>query len=249
MRSCEKIDISIILPTYNESDNIIDLIDEADLYLNKYIRKTTEFIVVDDNSDDKTWKVAQDHFASRPAVKVIRRIDKKCLASAVWDGIKIAKGDIVVWMDCDFSMPPYKIVELLQKLCEGYDVVVGSRFVKGGKDIRGLTDSRLAVTLSRILNCFISFVLNRSFKDYTSGFAAARKNIFDKIKIKGDYGEYFIEFMYNVQNYGYKMIEIPYYCFPRRKGSSKTGDSRINYFKRGWKYIILTLKLKLTSSR
>ena len=240
----KNIDISVILPTYNERDNIIDLINEINLYVNRYIKKPAEFIIVDDDSDDKTWQVVQDYFASDGAIRVIRRFDKRGLASAIWTGIKLAKGDIVAWMDCDFSMPPYKLVELLQKLYEGYDIAVGSRFVKDGKDMRGITDSHLAVILSRAINRFASFILNRSFKDYTSGFAAARKNIFNEIKIKGDYGEYFIEFIYNAHNRGYKIIEIPYYCFPRRKGSSKTGGNWIDYLKRGWGYIILTLKLR-----
>jgi len=240
----ENIKISVILPTYNERDNIIGLINEISLYLGRYIKKPTEFIVVDDDSDDETWKVVEDYFASEPAVMVVRRIDKRGLASAIRAGIELAKGDIIAWMDCDFSMPPYKLVELLQKLHEGYDVAVGSRFVKGGKDMRGLTDSPLAVILSRAINRFASFILDRSFKDYTSGFAAARRDIFNEIKIGGDHGEYFIEFIYNAHNRGYKIIEIPYYCFPRRKGSSKTGSNWTDYFKRGWKYIILTLKLR-----
>jgi len=79
----ENIKISVILPTYNERDNIIGLINEISLYLGRYIKKPTEFIVVDDDSDDETWKVVQDYFASEPAVMVVRRIDKRGLASAI----------------------------------------------------------------------------------------------------------------------------------------------------------------------
>jgi len=243
--SNNNIDISFILPTYNERDNIVDLILELNIYVKRYIKGEIEFIVVDDNSEDKTWELAQDYFVSDPRVRVIRRLDEKGLASAIYRGIQESRGDIVAWLDCDFSHPPYKLIELLQKVDAGYDLAVGSRFVKGGKDIRGPADSWLAVILSRLMNYFISFVLGRSLKDYTSGFVAVKRKVFDKIKINGDYGEYFIEFIYNARRLGYKIIEVPYYCVPRRKGASKTGNNLGDYFNKGWKYVLLTLELKL----
>jgi len=243
--SNNNIDLSVILPTCNEKDNIIDLILELGLYINRYIKGRVEFIIVDDNSDDQTWKVAEDYFVSDSRVRVVRRLNEKGLASAIYRGIQESRGDIVAWLDCDFSHPPYKFIELLQKIDEGYDLAVGSRFVKGGKDIRGPIDSWLAVILSRLMNYFISFVLGSSFKDYTSGFVAVKREVFDRIKINGDYGEYFIEFIYKARKYGYKIIEVPYCCVPRRKGASKTGNNLWDYFLKGWKYILLTLKLKL----
>jgi len=237
--------ISVVLPTYNERGNINDLVSELRVYISNHITDSFELIIVDDDSPDLTWKVVQDYYVNEPRVKVIRRLEERRLASAIWKGIQEAKGDIIAWMDCDFSMPTFKLVELIKKIDEGYDVVVGSRFIKGGKDIRGHTDSWLVIILSRMMNTFISFVLDRSFKDYTSGFVAVRKNVFEKIQIKGDYGEYCIDFIYNVRKRGYKTIELPYYCLPRRSGDSKTGDNLMDYLKRGWKYILLTLRLRL----
>ncbi len=239
------IDISFILPTYNEEGNIIDLILELDLYINRYLKRKIEFIIVDDDSEDKTWKIAGDYFISDPRVKIIHRLNEPGLASAIRRGVQESRGDIVAWLDCDFSHPPYKFIELLQKINEGYDLAMGSRFVKGGKDIRGQRDSWPAVILSLWMNYFISFVLGRSLKDYTSGFVAVKRKVFDEIKISGDYGEYFIKFIYDARRLGYKIIEVPYYCVPRRKGASKTGNNLWDYFLKGWKYILLTLKLKL----
>lgn len=246
MKELEDHKISIILPTYNEAENIIDLINEIDYYLDRYIRNKCEFIVVDDDSFDLTWKVVGEHFVNDKRVKLIRRLEGRGLPQSIQEGIKEARGDIVAWLDCDFSHPPYKLIELLRAVMSGNcDVAVGSRFINGGKDIRGPTDSWLAVVLSRMMNCFISLALGYSFKDYTSGFVAAKREIFDKVKIRGDYGEYFIEFICNVRKYRYKIIEVPYYCLPRRRGSSKTGDNLWDYLEKGWKYILLTLRLKL----
>lgn len=237
-------EISIVLPTYNERENIIDLISEISLYITKHIGKSFEITVIDDDSPDKTWEIVQRHYPPDSGVKVIRRTEQKGLASAIWRGIQESRGRIVAWMDCDFSMPPYKLAELINKIYQGYDICVGSRHIKGGKDVRGPTDSWTALILSRAMNSFISYVLGQSFRDYTSGFVAARKRIFDKIKIKGDYGEYFIGFIYNARKNGHKIIEIPYYCVPRRMGVSKTGSGIIDYLKKGWKYILLTLRLR-----
>lgn len=239
--------ISVILPTYNEKENINELIAELRLYLSTCAGDDFEIIVVDDDSPDLTWGVVKNFYVNELRVRIIRRINERSLASAIWRGIQESSGAIVCWMDCDFSMPPYKLVELIKNIYDGYDVVVGSRFVKGGKDLHSSAGFWLATILSRTINSFISFMLDSSIKDYTSGFVAVKRNVFDGIKIKGDYGEYFIEFIYDSKNSGYKIIEIPYYCLPRRAGSSKTGSNLIDYIKKGRKYILLTLRLKWKS--
>lgn len=237
--------VSIIFPTYNERGNIRDLVCETELYLKNHVGANFEFIIVDDDSPDNTAEIVSQYFGTQPNISLIRRKGQKGLASAIWEGIEAAKGDIVAWMDCDFSMPPFKLTELINKvLYEGFDICVGSRFIKGGKDIRGPTDSWLAVILSRAMNYSISLLLGYSFKDYTSGFVAARKSIFDKVKFSGYYGEYFIDFIYKARKESFKILEIPYYCAPRRSGISKTGSSMVDYLTKGWKYILLTLRLR-----
>lgn len=238
--------ISVILPTYNERGNITDLLGELILYISKYINDDFELLVVDDDSPDKTWDEVQRYSGKDSRVKLIHRVGQRGLAVSIGKGIREAKGDIIAWMDCDFSMPVHKLIELVKQVYAGYDIAVGSRFIKGGKDVRGPTDSWLVVILSLLMNRFISTALGSSFKDYTSGFVAVKREIFDNgLKIKGDYGEYFIDFIYNVRKCGYKIIEIPYYCLPRRKGDSKTGNNLWDYLRKGWAYVLLTLKLSL----
>ena len=236
--------ISVILATYNERENINDLISEIGYYISKYTREPIEFILVDDDSPDKTWEVVQECFKEDRRVKVIRRTEERGLASAIRRGIQESRGDIIVWLDCDFSMPPYKIPELINKIHQGYDICVGSKFIKGGKDVRGPVDAWTAVVLSGIMSNFIRYMLGFAFKDYTSGFVAARREVFNEIRFGGDYGEYFIEFIYKARKKEYKIIEIPYYCIPRRFGVSKTGTNFREYFKKGWKYVWLTVRLK-----
>jgi dolichol-phosphate mannosyltransferase len=239
--------VSVIFPTYNERDNIGPLILEA----LKYTPPDTEVIVVDDDSPDGTWKIVEDLARTVPNLYLLRRIDKRGLASALRDGIAFSRGEIIVWSDCDFSMPPPKIADLLAEIGRGRDVAVGSRFVKGGgvQIVSGSNDTLLAYLMSLTLNRSIQRILGRSFKDYTSGFIAFRRRVLDKISLRGDYGEYFIDFIYRARKLGYDVAEIPYMCVERRAGVGKTGQHFIDYFRKGWKYVWLTFKLRFTKIR
>jgi dolichol-phosphate mannosyltransferase len=240
-------DVSVIFPTYNEKDNIGPLIEE----ILKYTPSSTEVIVVDDNSPDGTWQVVERMRKDLPNLYLLRRMDKRGLASALREGIAFSKGEIIVWSDCDFSMPPEKVKDLLEGIAQGQDVVVGSRFVKGGgvQIVTGSNDTLLAYLMSVTLNVFIQRTLGRAFKDYTSGFIAFRRKVLDHVSLRGDYGEYFIDFIYRAQKRGYKVLEIPYMCVERRTGVGKTGQRFFDYLKKGWKYVWLTLKLRLTKMK
>ncbi len=236
--------ISIILPTYNEAENIIPLIKE----ITKMVKIKKEIIVVDDNSPDGTANIVGNYINKYGIKNVLveMRVKNRGLTNSIQRGIDIARGNIIVWMDCDFSMPPSLINELLKKIDKGFDIAVGSRFVKGGafkKQAEGMKDSLLAVFLSRLMNYSIQILLGRHFRDYTSGFVAVRKNVFRKIRLRGDYGEYFIDFIYKSFAYGFKIVEIPYICLPRRKGISKTGQNLLQYLRRGSKYMMMTMQL------
>lgn len=237
---------SVILPTYNEKENIGPLIHDIFLYAGE----DAEVIVVDDDSPDGTWKVVDGLAKNQDRIRLLRRIDKKGLTSALNDGIAMAKGDIVVWMDCDFSMPPGKIKDLLDKIDQGYDAAVASRFVKGG-GVEIITESQdgvLAFLLSKALNRFIQLILGFSFKDYTSGFIALKKTLLERISLKGDYGEYFICLIYRSKKMGFKVAEIPYLNRARHAGVSKTGTNVFQYVRRGIKYIWVTLRLKISKT-
>lgn len=228
---------SIILPTYNERANITFLIREILKEVNP-----TEIIVVDDDSPDGTWEVVEA--LEDPRVRVIRRIGEKGLTSAIKRGISVSTGDIVVWMDCDFSMPPSVIPELL-KAVEECDIAIGSRYVDGGRDDRGSIRERIG---SFLINRLAKFFLNSSINDYTSGFVAARKKVFESIDLKGDYGEYCIDLLYIAKRKGFTIKEIPYICVTRKHGESKTATNLFKYLKRGMGYISTIFKLRFSRS-
>ncbi len=232
--------VSVVLPTWNERENIGPLIKGNLENLDKY-QISTEIIVVDDDSPDGTWQLVEEIGKDDPRVKVIRRIGKKGLTSAIRDGIRAAKGDIVVWMDCDLSMPPSDVPRLVKAIDDGADLALGSRYVKGGKDIG---HSFTAKAFSRTINFFASLFLGFQIHDYTSGFIAARREIFKTVRLRGDYGEYCIDMLHRARMHGYKLVEIPYDCVPRFAGESKTATSFTGFIKRGINYVITILRLR-----
>lgn len=245
VRKKAKIPLSIILPTYDEKDNIAPLIKE----IYKVFGKAVEVIVTDDNSPDGTAKIVQLLINKKkyPRLKLILRTKNRGLTNSIQEGIDNASGSLIGWMDCDFSMPPLKLKELYDHVIAGKsDIAVGSRFIPGGsfkKNTKGKKESLLVIFLSRIMNYSIQFLLGMDFKDYTSGFIVAKKSVFKKIRLTGDYGEYFIDLIFRAYYQGYSFKEIPYVCLPREKGYSKTGESLPILVSKGFKYIIVAIKL------
>ena len=129
--------VSIIIPTYNESQNIIQILKSIGSNLPKNLR--TEAIVVDDNSPDGTGKIVEDYLKDFKkmadyTINIIHRTAKNGLGSAILKGIQKATGDTIVVMDCDFSHPPQIIPKLIESIKKyQYDIAVASRYIKGGK--------------------------------------------------------------------------------------------------------------------
>jgi len=231
--------VSVILPTYNEKDNIIPLL-EAVLHSAQH---PTNVWVVDDHSPDGTWQLVAARAASDARVHLIHRTEEHGLTSAIARGIHDSDGDIVVWMDCDFSMPPERIPALVNALVVGSaDVAVGSRYVPGGADVG---HSLMAQAFSRVINLAASLLLGFGVRDYTSGFIAARRVVFDRIDLRGDYGEYCIDLLARARRQGWRVVEVPYLCVERQSGQSKTGATLFDYIRRGRNYVAAIMRLAL----
>jgi len=225
--------LSIVLPTYNEAGNIEPLIDRTLQALGDY-PGGVEVVVVDDDSPDGTWQLVAARAESDPRVRLIHRQNESGLTSAISRGIQEARGQWVGWMDCDLSMPPEEWPALAEALAGGADMAVGSRYVPGGGDV---AHSFVGRTFSRIINLWAGLMLDWSIKDYTSGFILGRKAVFDKVKLRGDYGEYCIDMLYRSKRAGFTIRELPYLCVPREVGESKTATNVWGYLTRGVNYV------------
>ena len=227
------------MPSYNERDNIPEAMHRIRDTLGDSLK---EIIIVDDNSPDRTWELVEQMGRDEdPRVTVMRRTDKRGLASALADGTNAAEGDIIVWLDCDLGIPPEDITKLVEKLPE-YDVAIGSRYLPGGMDTRHWFRG----WLSTLFNFYTRMILGRHFWDCTSGFAAATKETMRKCPLSEDgFGEYFIEWVYVCTLNKVNMVEVPYRYGLRKSGESKT-DSDIRVFlKLAISYAIRVLQIRM----
>lgn len=237
--------VSVIMPTLNEAGNIESLIHRTVDELQKAKIQNIEIIVVDDDSPDRTWEIASRVVHPPAKIQVIRRMVDHGLTASLSVGIENASHDVVVWLDCDFSHPPECIPQMIFKLNEGFDLVVNSRYVEGGKEYRVGKGGALQVFLSTMLNWTVRYILSVSISDYTSGFIAVRKDVLEAVPLRGDYGEYFVDFIFRALHKNYKICELPYVAMPRKSGESKTGTHLLQYWRRGRKYLVTILRLRL----
>jgi len=227
--------LSIILPTYNESQNIVNILKLIRENIPKGIH--TETIVVDDNSPDGTGKIVDDYISeikkiAENTIDIIHRKAKNGLSSAILNGIQNAKGETIVVMDSDFSHPP----QILPKMIEAFkqyqcDLVVASRYITGG-NIQGWTTKRKL--MSKIATVIAKKGLGVKTKDPMSGFFAFKKNIIKELNFDALGYKFLLEIL--VKTKGINIKEIPYTFENRKFGSSKLDNSTIvDYFKSVWK--------------
>ena len=227
--------VSIIIPTYNESQNIIKILKSIGDFLPKNI--LAEAIVVDDDSPDGTGKIVENYLKDFKritgyTIDVIHRTAKKGLSSAILNGIQQAKGDTIVIMDSDFSHPPQIIPRMLDALKKYQcDIVVASRYVKGGK-IRGWPLKRKL--LSKLATVIAKKGLKVSTLDPMSGFFAFKRPIIKGLKFDAIGFKMLLEIL--VKTKGVSVREIPYTFTDRQFGSSKvTLSTAIDYAKSVWR--------------
>ena len=227
--------VSIIIPTYNESENIIQVLKSIGDHLPKDI--ATEAIVVDDNSPDGTGKVVEDYINDTQTkvgytVDVIHRKTKSGLSSAILDGIQHSSGETVVVMDSDFSHPPKIIPRLVEEIkISKCDIAIASRYTAGGK-VSGWTAKRKLISKTATGIAKTGLGVNES--DPLSGFFAFRRKILEGIKLDALGYKMLLEIL--VKTKGAKVKEIPYTFTNRMHGSSKLDSSTIlDYVRSVWR--------------
>lgn len=214
--------LSLIIPTYNERKNITPLIARATFVLKKFT-DSFEIIVVDDDSPDGTWRVAQDLTKENHHLRVIRRIDEKGLATAVVSGWREAKGEILGVMDGDLQHPPENLLDLVNLIIHtDADVVVASRHVgKGGVSDWSLIRRFLSWTGALLATLMLPGIL-RTVRDPMSGYFLIRRAVIDSVNLKPKGYKILLEVLARGK---YKtVVEVPYIFEERKEGGSKLGS-------------------------
>src|SRR3954453_21032628 len=215
----------LILPTYNEAENIRPIVHAA----HEQLRVGDRILVVDDNSPDGTGTIADELAAEISSIEVLHRPDKQGLGRAYLAGFEralAAGADYVLEMDADFSHDPADIPRLIDAAEAGADLVLGSRYVAGGN----VTDWGLL----RRLVAGGGFweprvVLGLRVRDLTGGFKCFRRSVLEALNLDAVHADGYgfqIELTYRAVKAGFRVVEIPIVFRDRRVGESKM-DARI----------------------
>ena len=208
--------LSIVIPVYNEQDNVFPLHERISAAL-RDLRDEFEVILVNDGSTDLTETNLRAVAAKDPRFKVVNFRRNFGQTAAMMAGIDFASGDIIVGLDGDLQNDPADIPKLLDKLAEGYDVVSGWRVNR--------KDAALKRNLpSRIANWLISTISGIHLHDYGCSLKAYKKHVVKGVKLYGEMHR-FIPIYASWQ--GGKVAEIPVDHHPRIHGSSKYGLERV----------------------
>lgn len=230
----------VIVPTYNEHDNIDTLI--ADLLA---LPVGLSVIVVDDNSPDGTGQLADAWAARESRVDVIHRAGKLGLGTAYIAGFQraLANGfDRIMTMDADFSHHP-RYVPALLALGRERDLVIGSRYVKGGGTLNCAWKRR---ALSRGANAFARLVLGLRARDCTAGFRCYRREVLESVDLDTLFSNgysFLIEMIYRVQRGRWSIGETPIVFEDRRLGTSKISRQEV------YRALYTVLRLRVDRTR
>ena len=208
----------VVIPTYNESENVIRLADEV-------LRQGSEIhlLFVDDNSPDGTGALLAGMAASNDRIALLQRAGKMGLGSAYRAGFKVALemgADFIMEMDADFSHDPASIPLFIEKAAE-HDLVIGSRYLNG---VSVVNWPIRRLILSYFASVYTRFVTGLTIRDCTSGFKCFRRGALEAIDLStvtSDGYSFQIEMNYRCAERGLSICEVPIIFIDRHAGSSK----------------------------
>lgn len=232
-------DAIVILPTYNERDNIKSLVDEV-VKIDRVL-----IVIVDDNSPDGTGEIADELAKANPdRIRVIHRKERgRGMAGLAGFRYALTQDvDYIIEMDADFSHDPADIPRFLAMAVK-YDVVIGSRYIRGGKD---LNRTFVRSLISRIASVYTRLILGSAIKDWSGGYKCYTKQALASLDFSTFHSHGFgigMETLYRLKRMGFSFVEIPITFKDRRKGRSKFSWRQIV------DYLTISLRLKLESVR
>jgi dolichol-phosphate mannosyltransferase len=235
--------VLVIIPTYNEAENIRIITDR----LRRAVPQA-DLLIADDNSPDGTGAIA-DELAADPQIHVLHRAGKAGLGAAYLAGFAWAyerSYDAVVEMDADGSHAPEELPRLLDALAEA-DVVLGSRWVRGGK-VLNWPAHRYAI--SQVGNLYTRLALGMPLKDATGGYRAYRLAALDKMEIEtvASQGYCFqVDLAWRAHRNGFRVVEVPITFAERERGASKMSSAIVR--EALWRVTVWGTKARLASVR
>ena len=244
----------VILPTYNESKNIARVIDKLEEVFVTIKDWQMEILVVDDTSPDKTYEIVQALQKHKKDLHLVINKKKAGLGGAYLRGMKeafdVMGAEVVFEFDADLSHDPSKIPLFLAKIDQGYDMVLGSRYIQGGgiPDDWGWHRKFLSVGGNLVI---MTILTDFRIRDWTGGFRAITKPVYDFVKNDLQSERFMgytfqIGFLHKAVRKGFKIAEVPFKFVDRTEGESKLGNE---YVKNTLIYIFKVRIEEITKSR
>jgi dolichol-phosphate mannosyltransferase len=215
-------DVLVVIPTYNEADNIRIIVDRV-----RRAVPLVDILVADDNSPDGTGRIADELASQDDRVHVLHRAGKQGLGAAYIAGFAWAREhgyEAVVEMDADGSHAPEELPRLLDALVEA-DAVLGSRYVRGGTVVNWPTSRML---ISRGGNLYVRMALGMPFRDATGGYRAYRLPVLDKLELDSIASQGYcfqVDLAWRAFRNGFRVVEVPITFADRERGASKMSSS------------------------
>ena len=221
--------VAVLLPTYCEAENIESLIHEI-----QKLKLDITINVIDDSSPDGTADIARNLQKRYGNIRVVSRPRKLGLGNAITSGFRFLlkqrnAPDYIITMDADYSHNPKDIPRLLNSAIKGYDLVIGSRYIRGG-EIVGWPLSRKLI--SRVANFVVTMVIGRKMCDCTSGFRCYSKDYIKKVlpNLHSPTYEIQIETLKQARLNGFEIQEVPITFLNRKRGKSKLSKAECKGF-------------------
>lgn len=220
--------VVIVIPTYNERENSQKMIGVLAEELPRIPNHEVRVLYVDDTSPDKTYEIVREKMKEYPWLHLLLNEKKEGLGMAYAKGFKYAMeklgADYVMEFDSDFQHRPEEIKSLVAKIDEGYDYVIGSRYIPGGSIPSGWGFNRKFLSVVGNLVARAGLLLPK-IHDVTTGFKLTRvKGVLDKVDLDHLYSKSFaykVHILASVVNGGAKVVEVPIQFMPRTTGDSK----------------------------
>lgn len=211
--------VVMVIPTYNESDNIEWIIGRL-----RTSQPEVDILVMDDNSPDGTGALVEAIAAEDPHVSVVHRTEKAGLGAAYRHGFRVALDagyDVIGEMDADGSHQPEQLQRLIDALTAGADLVIGSRWIPGGSIVNWPKQREF---LSRGGNLYVRMLLGIKVKDATAGFRLFRRHTLEAIDIDTVTSTGYVfqtDMAYRTLRQGLRITEVPIEFIERERGDSK----------------------------
>lgn len=210
-------EVSLIIPMYNEEENVLITLDQVNEVLKNY--DSYQILAVDDGSCDRTRELLEEYAKDNPELTVLTHPFNMGMGRALRTGFEKAEGDVIITLDADLSYEPKYITKLIHQLRENHlDIVIGSQYMAGGKT-EDIPFIRLFV--SKMANKIVGYALNKNISTVTGILRAYRKEVIDSIEIESNGTEINPEILSKAIAIGYEVKEVPVILKGRKLGESK----------------------------